>query len=540
LTIRPETDFSTADLGFEHGFLREAVVQLDLLWDDVEVSGASARIDVCDVRRLGSLYQRVLDRVVAPDSERQAASWPDRDRIPTAIHHPWSPVLVIGMEKASLYTRALVDDIVAKSDHLADPRWLLRVGVHLEMLTCLGIFEAVRDELGDLLDPDERESFDHGEPWSEIRARIDPDAWEKVWAMRGISAPRLGMPRAGAVSALNLIQKKRATLAFLHAHHDDLKHAIELAGPNHHDAQESWQRVFRDAERAVLHKTAEVFPELEYLPGPMREVSLWQQQGVAGQQGLYPTACTEYRASMNDVALWSKERGLMDYSGDECIPIRVSLIDAIMNDPARVDELERGDGNRERLDLTALREHAHDDSEASDRMLASFEELLSEVPILQLLSTDELHELARRSLPLLAVPGERIVLEGTEGDSLYIVADGEVEVLVRIDGHDRVVDTMGAGAVIGEMSLLTGERRNATVRASTTALVLQIGRLQYEPILRAHPEWLDALAEMMSKRLSDRQARLARQETRLRRRRAPKRATRQIRDQIAGRFFAAA
>jgi hypothetical protein len=343
LTIRPETDFSTADLGFEHGFLREAVVQLDLLWDDVEVSGASARIDVCDVRRLGSLYRRVLDRVVAPDSERQAASWPDRDRIPTAIHHPWSPVLVIGMEKASLYTRALVDDIVAKSDHLADPRWLLRVGVHLEMLTCLGIFEAVRDELGDLLDPDERESFDHGEPWSEIRARIDPDAWEKVWAMRGISAPRLGMPRAGAVSALNLIQKKRATLAFLHAHHDDLKHAVELAGPNHHDAQESWQRVFRDAERAVLHKTAEVFPELEYLPGPMREVSMWQQQGVAGQQGLYPTACTEYRASMNDVALWSKERGLMDYSGDECIPIRVSLIDAIMNDPARVDELERDD-----------------------------------------------------------------------------------------------------------------------------------------------------------------------------------------------------
>lgn len=535
LTIHPEVDFDSDDLGFAHGFLRRVVIELRLTWEGVTVAGASAEIDVCDIRRLGSLYGRVLERVVAPDVVRQAAQWSGSVPTPEPLHHPWSPVLIIGSEKAALYTGALVDDIVEKFGHLSDPSWLLRVGVYLELLTCLGIFEAVRDDLGDLLSPEERKHFEHGPAWSEIRKRINPSAWEEVWALRRISPPRIGLPRAGPVSALNLIQKKRATLAFLHVHHEDLKHAIALAGPNLHDAQETWQRVFRDAERAVLRKTAEVFPELAYLPGPMRERSMWQQQGVAGQQGLYPTACTQYRASMNSVAAWARDERLMDYTDEECIPLRVSLLEAIMNDAERVEVLERGDGYADMPDIRIPASRSGAD-EVSDRMLAEFEQLLAGVSILQLLSPEELRTLAAGALPLLAVPGERIVVEGTQGDSLYVVADGEVEVLIKHDGRDRPVDTMGSGAVIGEMALLTGELRNATARAIDTALILQIGPRQYEPILRAHPEWLDILAVMMQDRLAERQRRLARKES-LIRRPPRKKATRQIRDQIAARFF---
>ncbi len=415
LVIHPEVDFDAADLGFAHGFLRRASIEMTLTWDGVPVAGATAEIDVCDVRSLGSLYKRVVERVVAPDTDRQATNWSDSSERPTSIHHPWLPVLVIGTEKAALYTNALVDDIVHKLDHLSDPSWLLRVGVYLELLTCLGILEAVKDDLGDLLSPEEREQVEHGAAWAQIRNRIDVEGWGTVWGMRKISAPRIGVPRAGPVSALNLIQKKRATLAFLHVHHDDLKHAIELAGPNLHDSQETWQRVFRDAERAVLRKTAEVFPELAYLPGPMREVALWQQHGVAGQQGLYPTACTQYRASMNAVAAWARDRGLMEYTDDECIPLRVSLLEAIMNDPERVDELERGDAYSDPVDLR-IPSARSDTDEGSERMLAEFEELLAGVPILGLLSADELRTLAASALPLLAVPGERIVVDGAEGD----------------------------------------------------------------------------------------------------------------------------
>jgi CRP-like cAMP-binding protein len=288
-----------------------------------------------------------------------------------------------------------------------------------------------------------------------------------------------------------------------------------------------------------------VFPELAYLPGPMREVSMWQQQGVAGQQGLYPTACTQYRASMNYVAGWAKEQGLMDHTGDECIPLRVSLLDAIMNRPSSVEILERGDGYgevngpRRPAGTAATDAEAEADAEA-ESMLARFEALLAGVPILGVLSPEDRRTLASGALPIFAVPGERIVVQDAVGDSLFVIADGEVEVMLRIDGKDHQVDTMGPGQVIGEMALLTGERRSATVRAIDTALILEIGPRQYEPFLRAHPELLDLLAEMMAERLRLRRERLERGvPARPERDRDRQKTTRALRDQIYARFFAA-
>jgi len=518
----PEQDITDADCSFINGFLRRAVVSVRATVDGVPIAGDETILDVCDVTNLGSLYARVLDRIVAPDAARQAAAARVAD--PGPAYHPWFPVLTIGADKAALYTSALVGDIVCKERHLSDPAWLLRVGVYLELLTCLGIFEAVRDDIGDVLSAEERAAFDHGDAFAEIRPRLNVGGWRRIWEMRKIAFPRLGVPRAGPVSALNLIQKKRATLAFLHVHHDDLKHAIHLAGQNHHNAQETWQRVFRDAERAVLRKTAEAFPELAFLPTAMREVVLWQQHGIAGQQGLYRTACTQYRESMNAVAAWAKQLGLMDHTGDECVPLRASVLDAHMNNPSRVAVLQRGDGYDDVIRLGTIAETTgratnHEPS------TAEFEALLSDVPILQMLSAADLRALSLVARPLLAMPEERIVIQDSDGDSLFVVADGTVEVMLRRDGADTSVDTMGRGAVFGEMALLTGERRTATVRAVDTALIFEIGKQQYEPILQRHPEWLDDLAELMEDRLRRRGIRLA----------ARDRST--VRDRIRQRFF---
>lgn len=497
--LHPECDIPPDACDFAHGFLRQASVTIRAARAGKTVAQDETLLDVCDVATLGSLYRRVIERIVVPDTTRQArdANVPD----PGAEFHPWYPVLTIGAEKAALYTSALVADIVDKERHLIDPAWLLRVGVHLELLTCIGIFEAVRDDLGDVLVPHERSAFEHNGAYREIRDRIDVDSWKRIWDMRTIAFPRLGVPRAGPVSALNLIQKKRATLAFLHVHHDDLKHAIELAGANLHNAQETWQRVFRDAERAVLRKTDDAFPELRFLPCAMREVVLWQQHGIAGQQGLYPTACTQYRISMNAVAEWAKDRGLMDHTGDECVPLRTSLLDAKMRNPARIAVLQRGDGCDDKVDLFGAPSATVRPPE-SEPSTADFESLLGDVPILQMLSADDLRALALVARPLLAMPEERFIIQGSSGDSLFVVADGDVEVMLRRDsGLDTSVDRMGRGAVFGEMSLLTGERRTATVRAVDTALVFEIGKQQYEPLLQRHPEWLNDLAEMMEDRL---------------------------------------
>ena len=138
----------------------------------------------------------------------------------------------------------------------------MRVGLYLEFLTFLGICEAVKADVGDLLSPAERTAFEN-EPWF-ADPRVDRPgrlAQRSGSCAGSSSAPRRAAHRPGV--GANLLAKKKATLRFLHVHHDDLKHAIRLAGPNHHNAQETWQRVFRDAERAVLRNVAAAFPELQ-------------------------------------------------------------------------------------------------------------------------------------------------------------------------------------------------------------------------------------------------------------------------------------
>lgn len=494
---------------FGHLFVQQIRAELVLTRGGVPISASEAIFDVCDARRVGSLYERVIERVIRADTALQAQRG-GLDRLDPA-HHPWFPVLHIGSDKAELYTRALVEDIVHKKRHLTDPRWLLRVGLYLEFLTCLGIFEAVRGDLGDLLTPSEREAYETSPHLQPIRVAVNAEAWRSVWKLRHIALAQVGAPRAGAVSAMNLLSKKRATLAFLEVHHEDLKRAIELAGPNEHNAQETWHRVFRDAERAVLRRTAEAFTELGALGPKAEEFVLWHRKGkirglrlpqsISGwfgdQDGLYASACTQYRASMNHVASWAKKRGLMDYTGEECIPRSVSLLEAFMEGHhVRLAQLQRRDGYAGALDLNAALPRSVETSR--DQVVA----LLRRVPMFEVLSEGEIEELALSVRPIELGPVERIIVQGRKGSSLFIVAEGSLEVLVRQkDGADVPVATLDEGAVFGEMSLLTGALRSATVRSMDPALVYEIGHHQLAPILEKRPGAIDDLAALMAPRL---------------------------------------
>jgi hypothetical protein len=108
----------------------------------------------------------------------------------------------------------LIEDIVYKHRHLTDPHWLMRVGLYLEFLTCLGVFEAVKDEVGDLLTPAERAQYERGSFFAQIRKRLNPRGWRNVWDLREIAFPKFGVPQTGPVSLSNLLQKKTTTLAF--------------------------------------------------------------------------------------------------------------------------------------------------------------------------------------------------------------------------------------------------------------------------------------------------------------------------------------
>ncbi|HEY0787416.1 MAG TPA: cyclic nucleotide-binding domain-containing protein, partial [Thermoanaerobaculia bacterium] len=494
---------------FGHLFIQQVRADLVLLRRGVPLSASEATFDVCDGRRFGSLYRRVLERVVVPDTAAQAKQARLRRLDPS--YHPWFPVLLIGSDKADLYTRALVEDIVHKKRHLTDPRWLLRVGLYLEFLTCIGVFEAVRDEMGDLFTPAERRAYETSPHFAPIRAAVNVEAWRAVWKLRQIALAQGGGPRAGEVSALNLLAKKKATLAFLEAHHEDLGRAIELAGPNEHNAQETWHRVFRDAERAVLRKTALAFPELEALGPKAQEFVLWHRKGkirglslpqslsgwFGDQDGLYASACSQYRASMNQVAAQAKQKGLMDYTGEECIPRSVSLLEAFMEGRhVRLAQLQRRDGYAGTLDVSATL------PAAPGVPRESVAALLRRVPMFAMLTEEEVDELGASARPIELGPVERIIVQGRKGSSLFVVAEGSLEVLVRQnDGIDVPVATLEEGAVFGEMSLLTGAPRSATVRSVDPAVVYEIGQHQLAPILARRPSAIDELAALMEPRL---------------------------------------
>jgi len=93
-----------------------------------------------------------------------------------------------------------------------------------------------------------------------------------------------------------------------------------------------------------------------------------------------------------------------------------------------------------------------------------------------------------------------VVRQGEPGDSLFVLAEGALDVKVARGGPETVVDRMVPGDVFGEMSLLTGQPRSATVSAATDAVVFEIAREHLEPLLRRRPELGEALARVMAER----------------------------------------
>ncbi len=143
-------------------------------------------------------------------------------------------------------------------------------------------------------------------------------------------------------------------------------------------------------------------------------------------------------------------------------------------------------------------------AEADDRRrrehLAEAEDLLGRIDFVKAMNEGARRTLAERARFLEYGPGQAIVRQGEQGETLYLVARGEVAVRVTTDGGEKEVARLGRGALFGEMSVLTGEPRSATVLAVGDAALLGIDRDAFHRILDVEPELAQRLAEVIARR----------------------------------------
>jgi putative ABC transport system ATP-binding protein len=94
-------------------------------------------------------------------------------------------------------------------------------------------------------------------------------------------------------------------------------------------------------------------------------------------------------------------------------------------------------------------------------------------------------------------PGEIIIRQGEVGDRFYIVESGTVEVLSTKDGHPPEKATLGPGDFFGEVALLTGEPRNATVTAQEPVQVFILAKAHFDRALRTSKTLEERLREAL-------------------------------------------
>jgi small-conductance mechanosensitive channel/CRP-like cAMP-binding protein len=127
--------------------------------------------------------------------------------------------------------------------------------------------------------------------------------------------------------------------------------------------------------------------------------------------------------------------------------------------------------------------------------------LLRRVDFLAVLPDDAIATLADLTETRVYGPGEPVLQQGEAGDELFVVVDGQVSIVVgRERGSLAEVSRLGPGQFFGEMSLMTGDARTATVRAIRETELLVVGKHAFSQILTHAPELAEKVANVLTHR----------------------------------------
>ncbi len=153
-----------------------------------------------------------------------------------------------------------------------------------------------------------------------------------------------------------------------------------------------------------------------------------------------------------------------------------------------------------------IRDVFHHHSSDSSREESGCEGMLSSIDIFRSLAPQEIASLSRNLLHEIFPRGDVLFTQGNPGERFYIVKSGEVEVSVTNESGERLfATTLGPGSFFGEMSLLTGDARSATVIITREAELLSLGKKDLKALISQNPN----MDEIICDAISDRQTRTA-------------------------------
>jgi CRP/FNR family transcriptional regulator, cyclic AMP receptor protein len=138
--------------------------------------------------------------------------------------------------------------------------------------------------------------------------------------------------------------------------------------------------------------------------------------------------------------------------------------------------------------------------------------LLQRVPLFEQLSTEELAPVAAVAIPRSFPKGVRVFHEGDSSDACYIVRSGDLRVTrEHSDGRAIALATLGPGDIFGELAMLDGGTRSASVDTLTDCELLALPAPDMRRVVAAHGEIAAKLIVAVTRRLRETNERVARQ-----------------------------
>ena len=143
---------------------------------------------------------------------------------------------------------------------------------------------------------------------------------------------------------------------------------------------------------------------------------------------------------------------------------------------------------------------------------ASAVELLARVPLLSGLEPTELERIAQVAIPRSFPKGARVFHEGDRSDACYVIRSGEVRVTrEHSDGRAIALATLGTGELVGELALLDGGVRSASVEALTEVELLAVSATDMKGLLERNAQITAKLVVALTRRLRETNERISRQ-----------------------------